>query len=87
MLIVDPMHNLFLGSAKYLKKSILVNHKIITESDFSIIQDLVDSIVVPSDIGRIPYKISSGYSSFTADQWKNWTIYYSLNLLLRYEIS
>ena len=53
MLIVDPMHRVFLGSAKYFLKSILVNHKIITESDFSIIQDHVDSVVVPSDIGRI----------------------------------
>ena len=33
-------------------------------------QSLVDEFNVPSDIGRIPYKISSGYSSFTADQWK-----------------
>ena len=37
--IIDPMHNLFLGLAKT--------------------------------------KISSGFGGFTADQWKNWVIYYS----------
>ena len=34
--------------------------------------------VSPSDIGRIPHKIRSGFSSFTADQWKNWVMYFSL---------
>ena len=37
--------------------------------------------MVPSDIGRIPYKVRSGFSSFTADQWKNWTIHFSLLVL------
>ena len=78
MLVVDPMHNLFLGSGKYFLKSILVGQNIISETDFVVIQERVDSIVVPSDIGRIPHKIMSGFSSFTADQWKNWVVYYSL---------
>ena len=43
-----------------------------------VIQERVDSLIVPSDIGRIPHKILSGFSSFTADQWKNWEMYYSL---------
>ena len=48
MLIVNPMHNLFLGSAKYFKKNILVGKKIMNET---VIQERVDSLVVPSDIG------------------------------------
>ena len=43
-----------------------------------VIQERVDTLIVPSDIGRIPYKMLSGFSSFTADQWKNWVMYYSL---------
>ena len=35
-------------------------------------------MTVPTDIGRIPYKIHSGFSSFSADQWKNWVVYFSL---------
>ena len=35
-------------------------------------------MTVPQDIGRIPGKISSSFTGFTADQWKNWTLVYSL---------
>ena len=28
--------------------------------------------------GRIPHKISSDFASFPADQWKNWTLIYSV---------
>ena len=35
-------------------------------------------INIPSDIGRIPYKIQSSFSSFTADQFKNWVVHYSI---------
>ncbi len=40
-----------------------------------IVQKRVNASVVPSGIGRIPLKIESG---FTADQWKNWVLYYSI---------
>lgn len=77
MLIVDPMHNLFLGTAKHFLKNILVGQKIINQTDFAVIQERVDSVIVPSDIGRIPH-IMFGFSSFTTDQWKNWVMYFSL---------
>ena len=68
--VVDPMHNIFLGSAK-LMISLWKEHSIITPSHFDAVQTIVDRFITPSDVGRIPYKISSGFSSFTADQWKN----------------
>ena len=40
------------------------------------IQERVNTCIVPSGIGRIPVKIQSGFSNFTADQWKNWVLYY-----------
>lgn len=69
MLTIDPMHNLFLGSGK---------HILITESQFDLIQSRIDKIICPPDIGRIPNKIKSGFASFTADQYKNWIVYFSL---------
>ena len=68
MLIVDPMHNILLGSAKYFLKSILVSHNVISEGDFAVIQNHVTLIVAASNIRCIPHKTSSGCSSFTADQ-------------------
>ncbi len=38
-------------------------------------QAKVDSFITPSDVGRIPSKIASGFS---AEQWRNWTLIYSL---------
>lgn len=77
MLIVDPMHNLYIGSAKHFLR-LLIDNGSVSESQFDIIQERVDSFIVPSDTGRIPHKIRSGFSSFTADQWKNWVVYFSV---------
>lgn len=75
--IIDPMHNLFLGIAKHTvttwKKTELLKDK-----HFEILQSRVDSITPPPGIGRIPRKIGAAFSSFTADEWKNWTLLYSV---------
>ena len=42
---------------------------------------LFQSSSVPQTVGRIPRKITSGFASFTADQWKNWTLIYSATAL------
>ena len=74
MLIIDPMHNLYLGSAKRLAK-LWINNKppVVTNKELTSIQEIVDEMHVPTDIGRIP-KIGSGFSGFTADQFKNYHV-------------
>ena len=78
--VVDPMHNLLLGTAKHML-SVWISLNLIKKSDFENIQKSVDSFITPSDIGRIPSKILSGFSGFTAEQWRNWTLIYSLGSL------
>lgn len=78
--VVDPMHNTLLGTTRHMitiwkEKSLLSTH------DFERIQGQVDRFVTPPDVGRIPHKILSGFSAFTADQLKNWTLIYSLVVL------
>ena len=72
---------LFLGSAKHLTK-LWINSEpaIITNNDLKIIQEFVDKMHVPADVGRIPRKIEtgSGFAGFTADQFKNWVMYYPI---------
>ena len=80
MLVVDPMHNLFLGSGKHLLR-VWLNHNLISSSKYSQIQECVDNFVVPSDIGRLPHKIETGFSGFTADQFKNWIVSFSIPAL------
>ena len=80
MLTVDPMHNLFLGSGKHMLQ-LWIENGLLTSSNFKQIQQCVDSFVVPSDVGRIPRKIETGFSGFTADQFKNWIITFSIPAL------
>ena len=47
--------------------------ELLDEKKFASIQEIVDTFITPSDIGR--------FSGFTADQWKNWVLFYSLPTL------
>lgn len=74
--IVDPMHNLLLGTAKHVMKTWMAKG-IVASKDLHVIEERVSKIQCPYDVGRIPLKISSGFYNFTADQWLNWTVVYS----------
>ena len=80
MLCIDPMHNLFLGTGKRMI-SVWIDKGWLTKQHFKTIQQFADSLVVPSDVGRIPSKIESGFSSFKADQFKSWILTYSIPAL------
>ena len=78
--VVDPMHNVLLGTAKLII-TLWKEKNILSKEDFAAIQSQVDQFILPPDTGRIPHKIESGFSSFTADQWKNWVQIFSLIVL------
>ena len=82
--IIDPMHNLFLGTAKHLMKNIWLPNKILKQNDLKSIQELIDSMKAPSNMGRIPNKIASNFASFTSEQRKLWTVVYSEFALKKY---
>ncbi|PKK59494.1 hypothetical protein RhiirC2_820971, partial [Rhizophagus irregularis] len=74
-LIIDPIHCLFLGIAKWI---VLQLRTINTKR----MQNRTKLIKVPADIGRIPYRIDTGegFSGFTADQWKNFILVYATTI-------
>ena len=74
---MDPMHNLFLGTAKYVFK-LWDKQGIIGKKEMKLLESRIEAMDVPTDIGRLPKKISSNYGSYTAEQWKNWTLIYSM---------
>ncbi|CAB4439471.1 unnamed protein product [Rhizophagus irregularis] len=81
--IVDPMHCLFLGIAKWIVKRIWVDQGILTSSMLNEVQKQMNRFQVPVNLGRIPGKIDcgEGFSNFTADQWQNFfTIYATVSL-------
>lgn len=74
--VVDPMHNLFLGTAKRVMQ-LWIDRGILNKKHFQDIEQMVGKFKTPQDIGRIPLKISSGFSGFTADQWRSWITIFS----------
>ena len=80
MLSIDPMHNLFLGTCKRMM-SVWLERNFITKHHYQRIQKVIDDMSVPSDIGRIPQKVESGFAGFKADQYKTWATVYSIPAL------
>ena len=74
--IIDPMHNLFLGTSKRMFHQ-WTESGLISRRSLQDIQDIVQKCTVPSGIGRIPHKIASNFTNLTADEWKNWTLLFS----------
>ena len=59
--LVDPMHNLFLGTAKKMLR-LWKEHGFIDDHKFQEIQDQIDVINPLPNIDKIPHKIAAGLS-------------------------
>ena len=77
---VDSMHNLFLGMAKHTFAT-WIEAGILRNKSLKIIEKRIKQFNIPIDVGRIPSNIKASYKSFTANQWKNWIVIYSLVVL------
>jgi len=75
--IIDPMHNLLLGTPKCLFTKQWVNSGLLTKSALEDIRDVVSRRITPSGVGCIPHKPSANFSKLTTDEWKNWTLLFS----------
>ena len=80
MCVIDPMHNLFLGTAKRVFSKWVENY-IITKAGLETIQSKIDEMSSLSDIGRLPGNIKSNYGGYTAAQWKNFVLLFSMYCL------
>ena len=73
---VDPMHNLFSGTAKHTF-AVWVQLGILNDEKLKDIDRLMKNMIIPSEVGRI-VKSMSLFKSMKADEWKNWVVHYSL---------
>ena len=48
MLVIDPMHCLFLGLAKHFIKKVFVGKGVLSQTDFDLLQNHVSALSVPS---------------------------------------
>ena len=68
MHLIDPMHNLYLGTAKHLALDILIGRGILTKSDVTMIEQRLKQQrlkQVPTGLGRIPTKTKIDIGTFT----------------------
>ena len=73
---IDIMHNMFLGTGKHVF-SVWIETNTLTRQNLEEIERRIKLFKIPKGVGRLPSHILSGYSSFTANQWKNWIYMYS----------
>ena len=66
MCIIDPMHNLLLGTAKRAVE-LWKDAGILQSKELEDFQAKVNSFICPNDMGRMPSKIASSFAGFTAD--------------------
>ena len=74
------MRNLYLGTAKDILK-IWKELGCLQKNELEQLQENVDEFVVPCHVGKIPKKIVSSFDGFTSDEYKNWTILFSIYCL------
>ena len=73
MNIVNPMHNLFLGSTKHFLKIFKENGYL--SSNLEKMQAAkTGSFVVPHYVGKIPRKLVSSFDGFNAGEYKDWLL-------------
>ena len=78
--VIDPMHNLFLGTAKRMFKY-WIEKDILTKENLKLIDNKLREFNISRDFGRLPNNISSNWGGFNAEQWKTWTLVYSTYVL------
>ena len=71
--IIDPMHNLFLGTSKRMWKTWL-DKELLKDRDLKVIDERLLQMKAGLDAKWAPTCISSNAGSWTAHEWKNWTL-------------
>ncbi len=79
MLVIDPMHNLYLGTAKYIVHEVWIAKGYLDRSKLAVIEQRLATVNIPSTVsfGRLPSSIEST-AKLTAEQWMNWVNYFSV---------
>ncbi|KAL1936647.1 hypothetical protein VTP01DRAFT_781 [Rhizomucor pusillus] len=78
--IIDPMHNLYSGTAKRvfnLWKMLIdaqTNRPLLSAHDFEKMGDQMGNTILPSGYDIPKGKLASGGTNFTSNEWRTWTL-------------
>ena len=65
--VIDPMHNLFLGTAKRMFE-LWIEKDLLTKDKFKVIEERINKLDEGTGVGRLPHKISSNHGRYKASQ-------------------
>lgn len=80
MHVIDPLHNLFLGTAKHVFR-MWVDRNILINASLKLTDERARSVNIASDSGRLPHGFASNWTSFTGHEWKLWTVVCLMSVL------
>lgn len=78
--VVDPTHNLFLGTAKRMADH-WIDTGLITAAQLNEIEQLAKTVLLPPGYEAVVHKIGAKFSFMKAAEWKSWCLVYSPLLL------
>ena len=61
MLLIDPMHIFFLGTAKHFARDIRIGRKILTSIELSKVEEKLSRAIASAGLGRLPISIDFGH--------------------------
>ena len=73
-------HFLIQGVAKHVF-TVWIEGETLPKEKFALVEDRQALLKIPSDLGRITKTVCANYSTMKADEWKHWTMVYSLYCL------
>jgi hypothetical protein len=65
--VIDAMHSLLLGSGKHLLAT-MTKYGIFAGLDFELMQQYMDTVACPREVGAVPRRIASKMAFLKADQ-------------------
>ena len=75
--VIDPLNNLMLGVAKHTFFT-WIAIGLLDEKGLEAINNFQKQIKIPSKVGRLAASMSKVYKLMKKDEWKNWTLIYSM---------
>ena len=84
MHVVDPMHNLLLGTSKHMFSTWIKQNIIDEKKDVDKFSKLQKKVSVPSGYGRLPHNTVKARKRMKAEEWKTFTLVYSLFCLRKF---
>ena len=81
--VVDPMHNLLLGTTKFMME-LWVKTEALTGEHLDVIKDKAEGMIIPPnfDLIKVLNLSRKGFSYMKAAEWKSWCLVYSPFLLV-----